>query len=277
MHSEFIDGLELITAAPAKDTGKPPLLFVHGAFAGAWMWAERLLPWFAAQGYRASAVSLRGHGESFGRDQVDQHSIRDYVDDVFAASDAVARAAGRAPILLGHSMGGFVIQKFLEHRPAPAAVLMCSVPPQGLLAASFHLVFNNPSLFIDFNRLLGGTEIAPEAVRAALFAHPLSDAQVAGFARRMSMESQRAIWDMSMFNLVALHAVHRTPLMVLGTEHDQLIPPFLVQSTAQAYGVEDHLFRGFGHGFPLEPDAERIGAAVVHWLERLAGGPRQGQ
>lgn len=269
MNTEFVDGLELITALPAKDTGKPPLLFVHGAFAGAWMWAERFLPWFAARGYRASAVSLRGHGQSFGREHIDHHSIRDYVDDVAVAVAAVGQASGAAPVLLGHSMGGFVVQKLLERQPARAAVLMCSVPPQGLLAASFHLVFNNPTLFVDFNRLLGGNEIAPDAVRAALFAHPLSDEVVAGYSRRMAIESQRAIWDMSMFNLVALHAVHRTPLMVLGTEQDQLIPPFLVQATAQAYGVSDHLFRGFGHGFPLEPDAERIAEAVVTWLERL--------
>ena len=272
MHTELVDGLELITARPATPSSRPPLLFVHGAFAGAWMWAERFLPWFAARGYHACALSLRGHGASFGGDQVDQHSIRDYVDDVTVAIAAVERATGVAPVLLGHSMGGFVIQKLLERQPARAAVLMCSVPPQGLLAASFHLVFQNPALFIDFNRLLAGNDITPDAVRAALFAHPLSDAEVAGYARRMATESQRALWDMSMFNLVLLPAVHRTPLMVLGTDRDQLIPPFLVQSTAHAYGVPDHLFRGFGHGFPLEPGAERIAEAVVTWLEQLDGG-----
>jgi non-heme chloroperoxidase len=36
-------------------------------------------------------------------------------------------------VLIGHSMGGMVLQKYLEKREAPAVVLMSSVPPQGLL------------------------------------------------------------------------------------------------------------------------------------------------
>jgi non-heme chloroperoxidase len=126
-----------------------------------------------------------------------------------------------------------------------------------------------PGLFLDVNRLMGGSDIEPEAVAEALFAHEIPREIVRGYSARMSVESQRALWDMTMFNLVALHAVHRTPLMVLGSEEDQLIPPFLVQSTARAYGVPDHLFRGFGHAFMLEPGSERIADAVIEWLGEL--------
>lgn len=265
MKTEFVDGLELLVARPAVPRPLPPLLFVHGAFAGAWMWGERFLPVFAQAGFTAYAVSLRGHGRSNGAGFLDQHGIRDYVDDVAT----VAEYIGGLPVLLGHSMGGFVVQKYLERYPARAAVLMSAVPPQGLAAASFHLLFSSPTLFVDFNRLLGGSEIAPEAVRRALFAAPIDDAQVATYSARMSMESQRAIWDMTMFNLVNLAAVNRVPLHVIGAEHDALIPPFLVQATAHSYGVDDRIYAGFGHGFPLEPGAERIAADVVDWLERL--------
>ena len=255
-----IDGLEVIAAGPSA--GGRPILFVHGAFAGAWMWDEVYLPYFASAGYEAWAVSLRGHGECEGRAIIDHHSIRDYVDDVMAVADAMPAP----PVLAGHSMGGFVVQKVLEHRSAPAAVLMASVPPQGLLAASFHLAFSHPDLFVQINRLLGGADIPAEAVADALFARPLAPALMRRALRQMSQESQRAIWDMSMFNLVSMHAVHRTPLMVLGAEEDRLVPAFVVQSTARAYGVPDHLFTGHGHGFPLEPGGERIADVVIRWL-----------
>lgn len=265
MKTEFIDGLELLIAEPAKPRPLPPLLFIHGAFAGAWMWAERFLPVFAEAGFTAYALSLRGHGRSHGAGFFDQHGIRDYVDDVATAVERI----GGLPVLIGHSMGGFVVQKYLERYPARAAVLMSAVPPQGLMAASFHLLFSSPSLFVDFNRLLGGNDITPDAVRRALFAKPMDDKQVAAYSARMSMESQRAIWDMTMFNLVNLAAVNRVPLQVIGAEHDMLIPSFLVQATARSYGVDDRIYAGFGHGFPLEPGAERIAADVVDWLERL--------
>lgn len=257
-----VGGLDVVAVGPAIATTTRPVLFVHGAFAGAWMWDEIFLPHFAEAGYEAWALSLRGHGDSEGRDCIDHHSIRDYVDDVIQVADAMPSP----PILVGHSMGGFVVQKVLEHRTAPAAVLMSSVPPQGLLAASFHLAFSHPDLFFQLNRLLGGADIPAEAVTGALFARPVPADRLRKAMRQMNSESQRAIWDMSMFNLVSMHAVHRTPLMVLGAEEDRLVPAFVVQSTARAYGVPDHLFAGHGHGFPLEPGGERIAAAVIDWL-----------
>ncbi|HEY5762621.1 MAG TPA: alpha/beta hydrolase [Rhodocyclaceae bacterium] len=258
-----LGGIEVIAAGPPD--GGTPILFVHGAFAGAWMWDEVFLPYFAAAGYEAWGLSLRGHGESEGREIIDHHSIRDYVDDVMTVADAMPAP----PVLVGHSMGGFVVQKTLEHRPAPAAVLMASVPPQGLVAASFHLAFSHPDLFAQVNRLLAGADISAEAVADALFAKPLPPELMRRALRQMSPESQRAIWDMSMFNLVSMHAVHRTPLMVLGAEEDRLVPAFVVQSTARAYGVPDHLFTGHGHGFPLEPGGERIADAVLAWLAKV--------
>jgi pimeloyl-ACP methyl ester carboxylesterase len=50
--------------AHARSDRPTPLLFVHGAWHGAWCWDEYFLDFFAGRGYRALAVSLRGHGNS---------------------------------------------------------------------------------------------------------------------------------------------------------------------------------------------------------------------
>ena len=259
-----LDGLEVIRGEPAHPArGAPPVVFVHGAFAAAWVWAEKFMPHFAEAGYHTYALSLRGHGESFGKEHVDHHSIRDYCDDL----QSVVAAIGETPILAGHSMGGFVVQKYLEHQTARAAILMSSVPPQGLVAATFHLFLKRPGLLMEINRLLSSRDIGLDAAREALFAKPIEHAQLVRFLERMSPESQRAIWDMSMFNLVNILSVRRTPVMVLGAEHDQLIPPFLVSATAHSYNVPGKVFAGFGHGFVLEDGCEQIADAMVHWLE----------
>lgn len=263
-----VSGLELIVCHPVHPArGAAPLIFVHGAFAAAWTWAEQFMPRAAEAGYTSYALSLRGHGKSFGREHLDHHSIRDYVDDL----SRVVEEVGETPILIGHSMGGFVVQKYLEHHTAQAAVLMSSVPPQGLVAATFHLFLKRPGLLMEINRLLSSQEISLDAAREALFAKPVPHELLVRFLKQMSMESQRAIWDMSMFNLVNIASVRRTPIMVLGVEHDQLIPPFLVSATGRSFGVEPHIFAGFGHGFPVEPGAEIIIDAVVDWLETVLG------
>ena len=53
--------LETRMRLPARPSRKPPLLFVHGGYCDAWFWEPYFLPWFAAQGYPAYALSLRGH------------------------------------------------------------------------------------------------------------------------------------------------------------------------------------------------------------------------
>jgi len=76
-----VDGalaLELLGCTPATDSDRAPLLFVHGAYVGAWCWAEHWLPWFAAQGYPAYAPSLRGHGRSAGRERLNAFGLADY-------------------------------------------------------------------------------------------------------------------------------------------------------------------------------------------------------
>ena len=47
---ENAEKLEIIEAKPRKSGGMRPLLFVHGAFTGAWCWSEHFLPYFAKQG-----------------------------------------------------------------------------------------------------------------------------------------------------------------------------------------------------------------------------------
>ncbi|MEO1270159.1 MAG: hypothetical protein AAFX99_18895 [Myxococcota bacterium] len=60
-------GLELLRCQPSGPPVGPSVLCVHGAFSGAWCWAEHFLEAFAQAGYPAWAVSLRGHGASVGR------------------------------------------------------------------------------------------------------------------------------------------------------------------------------------------------------------------
>ena len=42
---------------PARATRKPPLIFVHGGYGDAWCWEPYFLPWFAAKGWPAYALS----------------------------------------------------------------------------------------------------------------------------------------------------------------------------------------------------------------------------
>ncbi len=263
--TQMLDGLEVFSCLPAKSNKAPPLLFVHGAFAGGWMWTETFMPYFARAGYRCHAVSLRGHGGSDGQEHINWHSIADYVDDVCKTVDWI----GEDVVLVGHSMGGFVVQKYLERRDAAGAALVCSVPPQGLIASQFHLLLQKPQLFMDINRIMSGNYADTEILREALFAGEIDEAMLEVWLTRMQTESHRALWDMSMFSLPNLAAMHRPPMLILGAEHDVLVPAFLVQSTGHTYGVPSRIFHGMGHAVTHEKEWPLVAATLNNWLEEI--------
>src|SRR5689334_18609316 len=100
--------LEVIDKGACSEFHPAPLLFVHGAWHAAWCWEEYFLNYFADRGYRASAVSLRGHGKSTTPKPLRSCSLADYVDDI----ESVVESLPVRPVLIGHSMGGFVVQKY---------------------------------------------------------------------------------------------------------------------------------------------------------------------
>jgi len=255
--------LEIIVKSPSGEARPTPLLFVHGAYSAAWCWEENFLPWFAGAGYDSYAVSLSGHGKSRDRHMLDGYSIDDYVNDV---SEAV-HALPAAPVLIGHSMGGFVVQKYLEKHDVPGVVLMASVPPQGLWSSALGLMFKKPNLLQDLNRMLGGVTPSVSSVREALFSQPIDDEHLIEFARKSQPESHRAIWDMTLFNLPHVSRMVEVPMLILGAGEDHLIPPTLVHRTGQTYGLAEHIFEGMGHAMMLERDWEQVARHVLDWLQ----------
>ena len=121
--------LEVLTREPKSDARNTPVLFVHAMFRGAWCWEDHFLPYFAQHGYVAHALSLRGHAGSEGRERLRWASVADYVSDLSQAVNQLPTT----PVLVGHSMGGMFIQKYLQSHQTPAALLLASVSPKGPL------------------------------------------------------------------------------------------------------------------------------------------------
>ena len=262
MNGARFGGLEVIARPPQGKTKSAPLLFLHGAYAAAWCWDEHFLPLFAERGYASYALSVSGHGGSPGREHLDSFGIDQYVKDVAA----VVAQLPTPPVLIGHSMGGMVAQKYLESHEAAGLVLMASVPPQGLWAAALGLAFQKPGLMNDLNSLLGGGRVALDTLREAMFAQPVSAEDLARWYRRLQPESHRAIWDMTLFNLPLKSRMRLPPLLVLGAEHDTLIPSSQVEMTARHYGVEAEIFPDMGHGMMLERDWAKVAGRILDWL-----------
>jgi pimeloyl-ACP methyl ester carboxylesterase len=98
------------------------LVFVHGGGAHAHWWTH-IAATFATQ-FRVVAVDLSGHGDS---DHRDTYSLEQWTDEVIAA--ATHAGISGPPVLIGHSMGGFVtIATAAIHGDAVSGVIVCDSP-----------------------------------------------------------------------------------------------------------------------------------------------------
>jgi pimeloyl-ACP methyl ester carboxylesterase len=255
--------LEVIDKGSCSESHPVPLVFVHGAWHAAWCWDEYFLDYFADKGYRALALSLRGHGNSPSPKPLRTCSLADYVDDV----DSVAASLPTTPVLIGHSMGGFIVQKYLEAHQAPAGVLLASAPQRGSFAFNMRLTRRHPWLttkgLITGNALLPvGT---PELARESFFSARVPESDVVRYAARLNGESQRVALD-TIWMLPRPKRV-TTPLLVLGAECDRSILPKEVHATASAYRTEAEIFPDMGHNMMLEPGWAAVAERIHTWLE----------
>ena len=108
------------------DGGGRPVLFVHGAGAGPWCWwgfMER----FAAAGYDCHAMALRGHPPSDPVPALGRVRLRDYVDDIRQVLERLPGA-----VLVGHSMGGALVQAVAASCDVAALILAAPAPVAGV-------------------------------------------------------------------------------------------------------------------------------------------------
>lgn len=262
--------LEIISRLPLAASRRVPLVFVHGSNSAAWVWEEHFLPYFARHGYPAHAVSLSGHGGSEGFNRLQMLTLQDYVDDLAEVVDTL----DRPPVVIGHSMGGMVIQKYLEQSDGlNGAVLMASVPPQGLWLTSWTMALRNPILFqqLCLVQSIGPLHpMAHEVIRRVLFSKDMPAAWVHRFFHRWQPESQRVVLDLLGLDLPR-RTERQTPLLVMGGAEDLMVPVSVVHQTAAWYGRTAAILPGLAHATMLDTRWESAAEHLLSWLDAKFG------
>jgi pimeloyl-ACP methyl ester carboxylesterase len=255
--------LAVIDKGADTATRPTPLLFVHGGYHAAWCWDEHFLEFFVDLGYRVLAPDLRGHGLSPSVASIHSCSIADYVADVRATAERLPRP----PAVIGHSMGGFIAQKYLEDNDAAAGVLVASAPVKGVRGSVLRALRSHPLGFLHgmVTRNPLSLVSSPAQAREAFFSAETPEHLVVEYASRLEQESQRALGlDMLVRNLPRPERIS-APMLVLGGEFDGTITASEVRETAAAYRTTAEFF-AMGHNMMLEPGWRGVAERIRDWL-----------
>jgi pimeloyl-ACP methyl ester carboxylesterase len=258
---KYFSNLTVCVARPETPRGKPPVLLIHGMFAGAWAW-EKYQPYLAQHGYESYAINLRGRDGSRPVQDIGQTSLMDYVADAAEVATALNN-----PIVMGHSMGGLVAQKLAEAGKCRAMILIASAAPRGIPLASWLLIKNQAK---RLRALLLSEALPPDRKEADLlvFNRTPPDDSDRSFAL-MSTDSGRVGRQLSIGVIAVQESRIKAPVLVMTGLDDRLVPPRVARALARKYRAELREYAGLAHNILAEPGWERPCADAVAWMDRV--------
>lgn len=255
------EGIYVETHQPERRSRKPPLLLVHGALGGSWMWSS-FATFFAERGWEAHAMNFRGHYTSDVADLA-RTSMRDYADDIGVA----IRQLGRPPVVIGWGIGALAAMLYAERGRTLGLVLLAPSPPAAALP-------RHPS-DLELKAVPGvydarwwGWITSPDKLREMMpdmtdaeiekVQEMLAGARESGSARRermLGVEVDAARIDVD--------------TLVIGAGRDDVIHPTEARRTADLLGATYEFIPSASH-YGLVMGSEtwpQVAASVLGWLE----------
>lgn len=256
------DDIERIVYVPHERKFATPILMQHGMWHGAWGWK----PWqelFAEWGWETHAYSLPGHGGSALRRSHRWCTLQYYYQ--FLASEI--KRMSRPPVLMGHSMGGALIQWHLKRSDdIPAAVLVASWPSRSTMLSLFRVSRRYPlSALCSFMTLSAERVVeTPRRVgelfitEGALVSPEELHARMCPDSLLIILQYQPPFWRPPLDT--------RTPILWLGGSHDAITYEQVHRASAADYGADYVMVEGAGHDLMLEKSSHQTAESIRQWL-----------
>ena len=243
----------------ADEPGRLPVVCVHGSSFGRGTW-QPCVPWIGAtEAYRPIALDQPGHGGSSGPACTSVEQLAGHL-----AGFVDALALPRPFVLLGHSLGGAVVQRCLLDRPDDVCALgLVSTTPQFTVTPETLAAWKaQGSAFSDERLDAIVSPTASDAIRREVLA-----------ARRdTTIEALHgdldAIAGWSNPDWLAI----RVPTLVVTADADTAaIRDYATQWVAGLAAGRLAVIEGAGHMMPIE-QPEATARAIVEWLDMVIAG-----
>jgi pimeloyl-ACP methyl ester carboxylesterase len=251
------------------------IVFIHGMYMTPLCW-EQWTAFFGSKGYTCLAPAWPGRDkpiEMLRQNQPDAQLASLTLSAVVDHFAGAMQSLQEKPVLIGHSMGGLVVQLLLQRDLAAAGVALDSAPPLGVLSVSWPFLKSNWPHINPFVSKSQPIQMSFERFQYAFVnSLPLAE-QRAAYDRFVVPESRRvpaqALTTAARVDFKRPHA----PLLFIAGDNDHLIPASLVRANHSRYrdpsSVTDYKqFAGRTHFIIGQKNWEEVANYVLTWLDR---------
>jgi len=256
----IVENIEHNIQQPILRKHKTPLLFQHGAWHGAWCW-QLWMDYFGSLGYEVHSISLPAHGKSScNKSHINFYTLKDYFETFTSQVNAISPT----PVVIAHSLGGAILQKYLENHQLPGAVLLASLPSIGMLPMAVRLLQRHPipTLTGMLKLNLYDWEKTPELARD-LFLNAKTGVDVVAFQKQLVRETVNVF--PFLFSFARVNS-NKSPVLVIAGEKDVIFTVKEEKLTAEKYGAKSIVIKGQAHNLMMESAWQQVADGIDNWV-----------
>lgn len=249
------------------------IIFIHGMFQNSKSW-NKWKDYFTTRGYNCLVPDWPLHqGEPVSLRENPPAGLGDlHLDDIIVPIETQVLEMDK-PIIIGHSVGGLIVQLLINRGVASAGVAISSVAPNAMLDFDWGFFKNSALIANPFK----GNEpfFMDEKSFHGSFANTLSEQESnLAYQEFATHDSRNVLRDcMGTAGELDLELPH-APLLLIAAEKDEIIPDTLVKKNFEGYvdPSSTTAFKAFpdrSHYICGEPGWEQVAEYVANWLDTL--------
>ncbi|MBC7081086.1 MAG: alpha/beta hydrolase [Thermoplasmatales archaeon] len=202
------------------------LVFIHGMWASPEIW-EPIVKYFDCRGFKCKCLDLQIANKI-------NASFYDYLK-------VVEENVKKGDIVIGHSLGGLLMQKVAEEKEIKAGIAICSAPPKGIKFGKRAMIAS----LRYFPKIISKKPFKPDFSFARKYIFNCIDEEKAReIYEKTRSDSSQVAYEIAMNKIAVDENKIKCPMLFIAMKNDRLSPPDMVTKIANKYGGKLLVYEG---------------------------------
>ncbi len=182
------------------------------------------------------------------------------------------------PILIGHGLGGLVVQALLDHGLGSCGVAVASAPIKGIWTLPYTTMWMVTPQFLGLRASRRTLTLSPAQFHEAFMHTSTAEEALSAYERHVVPGPRRVMLQVKLANLnpfaqtaINVRRNNRAPLLMIAGSEDQMAPPAVVRANVRAYRnslatTEYSEFPGRTHFLIAQPGWQQVADYALDWV-----------